>query len=183
MTNAHHNDEPPRSWGWRCRNPRRKHLNASGWIKVISSLMDSGTAKSAAHIGRECVAHRSSSRPLLVVWQSTTEAHFGGASAFYFHCQSRRVGISGFHCGGELCCLATGAQHDVTMGAYRGRKRSTPGATCVIGKELAAPHADASFPAATWTTASRTVDGDGDGGHPHARQRTHLQTTITSPCG
>ena len=137
--------------------------------------MDSGTANSAAHIGRECVAHRTSSRPPLVVWQSTTVAHFGGASALNFHCQSRRVGISGFHCGGELCCLAPCAQHDAIMRAYHARtdnalvnRVSTQHLDTVRellnlldealaetqharrnmcdGKELPAPHADASFP-------------------------------------
>ena len=47
------------------------------------------------------------------------------------------------------------------------------------GKELPAQHVDAALPGRGLTTAG----GDGDYEHPHARQRMHLQTIITSPCG
>ena len=53
------------------RNPRSQTLSDPVWIKV-SRVMDSGTAKSAAHIGRECVVH-----PHHTWWQATTGVHFG----------------------------------------------------------------------------------------------------------
>ena len=54
------------------RSPRSNISNDSGCIKV-SATMDSGTAKSVAQIGRDCVADRRSTRQPLVAF------HHGGA--------------------------------------------------------------------------------------------------------
>ena len=49
------------------RSPRSNISNDLGCIKV-SAITDSGTAKSVAQIGRECVAERRSTRPFLVAF-------------------------------------------------------------------------------------------------------------------
>ena len=182
----------PQDLGEGGQKPEVKHLNASGWIKV-SLIMDSGTAKSAAHIGCECVAHRTSTRPPLADHHGSA---FWGASAFYFHCQSRRVGISGFHCGGELCCLAPCAQHDVIMRAYHARTANAlvnrvstqhldtarellylldealaetqhTRATCVTGK-CYEPHMPTPLSLRDLDAGLTTVDGGGGDEHPHS---------------
>ena len=116
---AHTTTTTSKILGMADRNPRSKTLSDSGWIKM-SATMDSGAAVTAAHTGRECVAHRRSTRPPLVVWQATTVEHFGEASASYLHCLSRLVGISGFHRGGVVL-LGPCAQHDVIMRANHAR--------------------------------------------------------------
>ena len=183
----------PQDLGDGGQNPEVKHWNASGWIKV-SLIMDSGTAKSAAHIGRECVAHRTSSRPPLVVWQSTTVALFGVLRHSAFTA-SRVVSGSLASIAVEVVLLGPvrpARRHHARVPRSHGQRTCQPGlhptpghgtrALVRDGKELAAPHADASFPPRPGRGLTN-VDGDGDGGHPHARQRMHLQTTITSPCG
>ena len=56
------------------------------------------------------------------------------------------------------------------------------GATCVTGKSYHT-HMPTPLSLRDLDAASHKVDGDGGDEHPHSRQRMHLQTTITSPCG
>ena len=73
--NAHHNDELILEIAG--RNPRSKTLSESGWIKM-SATMDSGAAETVAQIGRECVAHRTSTTPPLVAGHHRS-AHRGAS--------------------------------------------------------------------------------------------------------
>ena len=99
-----------------------------------------------------------------------------------------------------------GAQHDVIMRAYHARTANAlvnlmhlntaselwnhldealaeaqhVWSNMCDGKELPAPHADASLPLRPGRGLT-TVDGEGGDEHQHAPQRMHLQTIITSP--
>ena len=128
-----------------------------------------------------------------------------------FILQSRCVQISGFHCGGAVL-LGHGRparRHHARVPRSHGQRilvnppyTWTRQASCLIyfdetlaetqhlwrnmrdGKKLPAPHADACL------FSLRDLDAASllwmamvsDGGHPHSRQRMHLQTIITSPC-
>ena len=197
------------------RNPRSQTLSDPVWIKV-SRVMDSGTAKSAAHIGRECVVHRTSTTPHLVAGPYRS-AH---RETRLSHCTIACVFLPSFpvpSCPRSLVsivvawyCLATGAQHDVLMRACHSHAQRTcqsdlhpaPDTARELlnlldealaetqharrnmrdGKELPAPHVDASFPPRPGRDLN-AVDDDGGDEHPHTRLCMHLQTTITSPCG
>ena len=136
-------------------------------------------------------------------WQATTGVHTGGVSAFFFLCQSRRVGISGSHSGGG--CVAwprapsttsSCPYHDRTANALVNLIHLDTASELLNhldealaeaqhvwrivrdGKELPAPQADASLhprPGRRLTL----LDRDGDDEHP-GRQRVQAQKITTS---
>ena len=130
-------------------------------------------------------------------WQATTGVHIGRVSAICLHCQSRRVGIYGFHSGGS--CVAWPRAPSTTSSCARTTlARPTRTASELLnhldgalaeaqhvwrivrdGIKPPAPQADASLhprPGRRLTPVDR-----GDDEHP-GRQRMHAQKIITSPC-
>ena len=189
------------------QKPELRNLSGSGWIEM-SATMDSGAAVTAAQIGRESfighLPHHS--------WrQATTGVHFGSLGFHTAQSLAFPAFISGFRCGGVVLLGQRRAHHDVIMRAYHARtdnalvnRVSTQHLDTARellnlldeslaetqharrnmrdGKEPPAPQADASCPPRPGVRLT-AVDDDGGDEQPHTRQRMHLQTTITSPCG
>ena len=109
------------------QKPEDKILIESGWIEM-SATMDSGVAVTAGvHIGR--------------IGFHTAQSL--ASSCLYF--QSHRVQISGFH-GGGVVLLSHGRPARRHHGRVPRSQTQHARRNMRYGKELAAPHADASFP-------------------------------------
>ena len=155
----------------------------------MSIILDSGAAETAAQIGRECVADRRSTRPLLVIFHQGSAFGRPRLSHGTVVCfplafiASRVVYRSLVSSMVEQYCLVTGAQHDVSLRTPRSYgQRSCQSGTLGHGMrtfqtlgQKPTPLGELDANALQWiamvTTNSRTLC-----------KRTHLQKLITSPC-
>ena len=192
------------------QKPELRNLSGSGWIEM-SATMDSGAAVTAAQIGRESfIGHLPP--PLLEAGHHRSAYRAPRLSHCTIACTSclHSTPIVSRSLVSVVLRGQRRAHHDVILRAYHG---GTDGAlvnrvstqhldmarellnlldealaktharrNMRDGKELPAPHTDASLPPRPGVRLT-AVDGDGGDEHPHTRQRLHLQTIITSPCG
>ena len=140
------------------RNHRSKTSSDSGWIEV-SATMDSGTAVAAAQIGRECVAHRASTRPAPGGTARPPRQRISGEARLsaFIACRvvsgslfsiavevvllgivrparrhHARVPRSRGQCAGQSNTLGHGKRALESLGRGSWRKRSISGVTCVM---------------------------------------------------